>query len=73
VGCAVLAVHGFPVVGWKVTAGLAAFGLLYVVVGIHGATQVPRFDVMSCFWRGVLVLIAGTVLAFTFIFMGVPL
>jgi hypothetical protein len=37
VACAVLAVHGFPVIGWQVTAGLGAFALLYLVVGIHGS------------------------------------
>jgi hypothetical protein len=70
VGCAVLAVHGFPVVGWRVTAGIAALSVLYLVVGIHGA-QGTRIDVMSCFWWGVLVVIAGAALAFKF--MGFPL
>jgi hypothetical protein len=64
VGCTVLAVHGFPVVGVKVTAGLAAFALLYLVVGIHGAVQARRVDVMSCFWWGVLVLGCGLLLVF---------
>jgi hypothetical protein len=68
--CAVLAVHGFPVVGWQVTAGLAALALLYLVVGIHGS-QGARFDLMSPFWWGVLALIAGAALAFRFV--GFPL
>jgi hypothetical protein len=70
VGCAVLAIHGFPVVGWQITAALAVVGLLYVVVGVHGF-QGARFDLMSPFWWGLLVLIAGAALAFRFV--GFPL
>jgi hypothetical protein len=70
VACAVLAVNGFPVVGWRVTAGIAALSVLYLVVGIHGA-QGTRVDPMSVFWWGVLVVIALAVLAFKF--MGFPL
>jgi hypothetical protein len=55
VGCAVLAAHGFPVVGPKLTAGIAAFALLYLVVGINGAHG-ATFDVMSVFWWAVLAL-----------------
>ena len=61
--CLFLAAHGFPVIGWQVTAGIAAFALLYLVVGIHGR-QGARFDAMSVFWWGALVLIAGAALAF---------
>lgn len=53
VACAVLAVHGFPVIGWKVTAGIAALALVYLVVGIHGS-QGARFDFMSVFWWAAL-------------------
>jgi hypothetical protein len=63
VGCAVLAVHGFPVVGPLLTAGLAGFALLYLVVGIHGA-QGSRIDPMSVFWWGVLALGCGALLVF---------
>ena len=55
VACAVLAAHGFPVIGWQATAGLAGFALLYLVVGIHGAA---RRDLR--FYAGVLVGRAGT-------------
>jgi hypothetical protein len=68
--CAVLAVHGCPVVGPELTAGIAALALLYLVVGIHG-TRGARFDVVSSFWWAVLVVIAGALLAFTF--KGFPL
>src|ERR1700758_4615095 len=37
VGCAVLAVYGFPVIGWQVTAGIAAYGALMLVVGVVGS------------------------------------
>jgi hypothetical protein len=53
--CAVLAVNGFPVVGWQITAGIFVLALLYLVVGIHGS-QGERFDAMSVFWWGVLAL-----------------
>lgn len=70
VSCAVLAAHGFPVVGSKLTAGLAAIALLYLVVGIHGAHG-TRFDPMSVFWWAVLAVIAAAVLVFKF--AGFPL
>jgi hypothetical protein len=60
--CAVIAANGFPVVGPELTAGIAAFGLLYLCVGIHGS-QGARFDVMSIFWRVVLALGCGALLA----------
>jgi hypothetical protein len=53
--CAVLALHGFPVVGWQVTAGVAAFALLYLIVGVCGS-QGARFDFMAVFWPAVLAL-----------------
>src|SRR5690242_13757374 len=43
--CVILAAHGFPVIGWQATAIIAAFALLYLVVGIHGA-QGASFDFM---------------------------
>ena len=55
VGCATLALHGFPVGGWKVTAGIAALALLYLVVGVRGS-QGSRFDVMSVFYWAALVI-----------------
>jgi hypothetical protein len=60
--CAVIAANGFPVVGWQVTCTIAAFGLLYFCVGIHGS-QGARFDVMSVFWWAVLALGCGALLA----------
>jgi hypothetical protein len=66
VGCAVLAIHGFPVVGWQITAALAVVALLYLVVGVHGS-QGARFDLMSPFWWGVLALIAASALAWRFV------
>lgn len=73
VGCAVLAAHGFPVIGWKVTAGVAAFALLYLGVGIHGARGSARIDLMSVFWSAVLVVIAGAALVFFEFKGGLPL
>ncbi len=70
--CAVLAVHGFPVIGWKVTAAIAALALLYLGVGIHGARGTARIDLMSVFWWAALVVIAGAALVF-FKFKGFPL
>lgn len=61
--CAVLAVNGFPVIGWQITAGIGAIALLYLVVGIHGS-QGERFDVMSVFWWGLLVLGCTALLVF---------
>jgi hypothetical protein len=63
VACAVLAAHGFPVIGWQATAIIAAFALLYVVVGIHGS-QGASFDFLSAFWWGVLALGAAVLLGF---------
>lgn len=63
VGCAVLAPHGFPIVGWQVTAGVAAFALLYLVVGVCGS-QGARFDVMSVVWPAVLALSCLALLIF---------
>jgi hypothetical protein len=63
VGCAILAAHGFPVIGWQATAIIAAFALLYLVVGIHGA-QGASFDFMSAFWWGVLALGSAVLLGF---------
>jgi hypothetical protein len=60
--CAVIAANGFPVVGPELTAGIAACGLLYFCVGIHGS-QGARFDVLSVFWRVVLALGCGALLA----------
>ena len=53
--CAVIAANGFPVVGWEVTAGIAALALLYLIVGIQGSRG-ARFDFMAVFWRSVLAL-----------------
>jgi hypothetical protein len=55
VGCAVLAVYGFPVIGWQVTAGIGALALLYLVVGVVGS-QGARFDFMAAFWPAALAL-----------------
>jgi hypothetical protein len=70
VGCAVLAAHGFPVIGSKQTTGLAATALLYLVVGIHGVHG-TRFDPMSVFWWAVLAVIVGALLVFKFV--GLPI
>lgn len=63
VGCVVLAWHGFPIIGWQVTAAVAAFALLYLLVGICGS-QGTRFDVMSVVWPAVLALGCLALLAF---------
>jgi hypothetical protein len=49
VGCAVLAVKGFPLVGAKATMGIAALALLYLVVGVKGSHG-ANYDFMSAFW-----------------------
>lgn len=64
--CVFLAANGFPVIGWQATAGIAALALLYLVVGVVGS-QGSRFDAMSVFYWGVLVVIAGAALAFVFL------
>ena len=53
VACLVLAAHGFPVVGSKLTTGIAALALLYLIVGIVGTVRAERltFDLMAVFWR----------------------
>ena len=58
VACIVFAAHGFPVVGAEPTAGIAAFALLYLVVGIVGTVRAERltFDLMAVFWRCALVI-----------------
>lgn len=63
VACIVLAAHGFPVVGPKLTAGIGALALLYLIVGIVLTFRADRltFDVMAVFWRCALV-IGGVVL-----------
>jgi hypothetical protein len=54
--CAVLAVYGFPLIGWQATAGIAALALLYLVAGILGS-QGARFDFINrVFWPAVLAL-----------------
>ena len=63
VACIVLAAHGFPVIGWQATAGIATLALLYLVVGIHGS-QGATFDFMSAFWWGVLAIGCAAALAF---------
>ena len=47
--CAVLALKGFPVLGAKGTGIVAAFALLYLVVGIRGSHG-ASYDFMSAFW-----------------------
>jgi len=59
--CAILAAHGFPVVGWKLTAGLAALSVLYLLAGIHGARG-ARFDFIAVFWCAALVIVAAVFL-----------
>jgi hypothetical protein len=49
VGCAALALKGFPVVGAKATGIIAAVSLLYLVVGIRGSHG-ASYDVMSALW-----------------------
>jgi hypothetical protein len=41
-----------PPIGGYLVAGMAAFGLLWLVVGVHGAHG-ARFDFMSAFWWAV--------------------
>jgi hypothetical protein len=61
--CAVFGLHGFPVIGWKVTAGMAALALLYLAAGIYG-TRGARIDFVSVFWWAVVVIAAGASLTF---------
>jgi hypothetical protein len=49
VGCAVLAVKHFPVIGAKATMGIAALALLYLVVGVKGSHG-ASYDFISAFW-----------------------
>jgi hypothetical protein len=50
IACIVLAAHGCPFVGVKPIAGLAAFSLLYVLVGVAGSRS-ATVDVLAVFWR----------------------
>jgi hypothetical protein len=61
--CAVLAVNGFPIVGWKATAAIAALAGLYLVVGVAGSHG-ARFDFMAAFWWGALALGCAGLLIF---------
>ena len=49
VGCAALALKGFPVVGAKATGIISAIGLLYLVVGINGSHG-AYYDIISALW-----------------------
>ena len=49
VGCAALALKGFPVVGAKATGIIAAIAVLYLVVGVKGSHG-ANYDVMSACW-----------------------
>ena len=51
VGCAALALKGFPVVGAKATGIIAAIAVLYLVVGVKGSHG-ASYDVMSAVWYG---------------------
>jgi hypothetical protein len=55
IACIVLAAHGFPVVGVKPIAGIAAFALLYLVAGVAGSRS-ATVDVLAVFWRCALVI-----------------
>jgi hypothetical protein len=62
--CAVLAFYGFPLIGWHVTAGIAALALLYLIVGICGS-QGARFDFINrVFWPSALALGCVALLVF---------
>jgi hypothetical protein len=63
VACVFVAAHGFPLIGWRTTAAIAAFALLYLVVGIHGS-QGATFDFMAAFWWGALAIGAAVLLVF---------
>lgn len=52
-----------PAIGGYATVGLASFGLLYLVVGVHGAHG-ARFDFMSAFWWSVAAIGCATLLWF---------
>jgi hypothetical protein len=54
VACIVLAAHGCPFVGVKPIAGIAAFSLLYVLVGVRSRS--PTVDVLAVFWRCAVVI-----------------
>lgn len=47
--CGWLAAKGFPFIGPKVTGAIAAFALLYLMVGIS-VSRGARADWMSLFW-----------------------
>jgi hypothetical protein len=64
VGCAVLAVKGFPVVGAKATGIIAAIALLYLVVGVKGS-HTASYDVISACWYAAAAV--GSVVLLVFI------
>jgi hypothetical protein len=49
IGCAALALKGFPVIGGKATGIIAAMAALYLVVGVKGSHG-AQYDFMSAFW-----------------------
>jgi hypothetical protein len=64
VACIVLMAHGFPVIGSKTTAGIAAFAVLYLVAGIAGARGAAVEIFMSVFWWGALIVGGAALLTF---------
>jgi hypothetical protein len=63
VGCAVLAVKGFPLVGARVTMGIAALALLYLVVGVKGSHG-ASYDFFSALWYAVTAIASVALLVF---------
>lgn len=63
VGCAALAVKGFPLVGAKATTGIAALALLYLIVGVKGSHG-ASYDSMSAFWYAATALGSVALLVF---------
>jgi hypothetical protein len=61
--CGWLAANGFPFVGLKITAGIAAFAGFNFIVGIRGSRG-ARVDWMSLFW-----LAAGAICCAAFLIM----
>jgi len=66
VACMVMVAHGFPLLGPTLTAGIALFALLYLVVGIVGTLRAETltFDPMAVFWRCAVVIGGAALLVY---------
>jgi hypothetical protein len=63
IGCAALALKGFPLIGAKPTGLIAAMAALYLIVGIKGSHG-AQYDFFSAFWYAATALGGVALLVF---------